>query len=160
MTPCEHEQLVVDAAKHGRLTPEVEAHLAACADCREVHEMVGVMRAFAADTERLADRRRLQGAGQLWWKGQLARRWEAEKRAVAPLDMMQRLEVGAAIIAALILLVSLLGSLGPETSAATSDGFWRTWAGLAASSTLTWVVLVVIGAAAASAVVFRRLIED
>lgn len=159
MTPCDHERLVVDAARRGRSTPEVEAHLASCLDCRDVHETVRALTALASDTNRLADRRRLPEAGQLWWKGQLARRWEAEARVVAPLDMMQRLEVGAGVVAALILLAGFFRTLAPATSGAGGE-FWAAWASLAARSSLTWVALGIVAAIAASAVVFRRLIEE
>jgi hypothetical protein len=155
MTPCNHELAIVEAARQGRSTPEVEAHLASCADCRDVHEIVRTMTALADDTDRLADRRRLPEAAQLWWKGQLARRWEAEARAVAPLDMMQRFEVGAALVAALILLAGFFRALAPAASG-TEGGFWATWASLAASPSLTWVVLGVVAAIAMSAVVFHH----
>lgn len=159
MTPCEHERLVVEAVARGRATTEVEAHLAVCATCREVDEMARVMTTLAVETERSANRRRLPEAGQLWWKGQLARRWEAEARAVAPLDRMQRFEVWAGAIAALILLTAFVRTLG---AVAPSDpsGFWTTWAGLAAGSSLLWVTAGVVVTVTASAVAFRRLLED
>lgn len=158
MTPCNHERRIVEAARTGRMTPDLQAHLAGCAACREVDEAVRWMTALAADTARLADRRRLPEAAQLWWKGQLARRWEAEARAVAPLDTMQRVEVIAGVVAALVLLASFFKALGPEAAGAARGGFWPTLASLMSSSALTWVVVGVLGAAAASVVMFRRLL--
>lgn len=39
-------------------------------------------------------------AMQLWWKAQLLRRWDAERRAVAPFEVMQPFEIAAGLGAA------------------------------------------------------------
>ena len=39
-----------------------------------------------------------------WWKAQLLRRWDAERRAQLPLDLMQPIEMAAAVGAAAFLL--------------------------------------------------------
>jgi hypothetical protein len=41
---------------------------------------------------------------QLWWKAQLLRRWDAERRAQAPLDLMAPIEIAAGLAVAGILL--------------------------------------------------------
>ena len=41
---------------------------------------------------------------QIWWKAQLLRRWDAERRVTAPLDFMQPVEVAAGIACAAFLL--------------------------------------------------------
>jgi hypothetical protein len=41
---------------------------------------------------------------QLWWKAQLLRRWDAERRAQLPLDLMQPVEIAAGLAAAAFLL--------------------------------------------------------
>jgi hypothetical protein len=109
--PCDQEELVAAAVRRGRVPPELQAHVAVCGSCRDVHEAATMMVELADRTERLAERRRLPEAGQLWWKAQLARRWEAEHQVVAPLDLMQRAEVAVGGIAALVLLVLLIRSL-------------------------------------------------
>jgi hypothetical protein len=43
-------------------------------------------------------------AMQLWWKAQLLRRWDAERRAQLPLDLMQPFEIAAGLAAAAFLL--------------------------------------------------------
>lgn len=43
-------------------------------------------------------------AMQLWWKAQLLRRWDAERRAQLPLDLMQPVEIAAGLAAAAFLL--------------------------------------------------------
>jgi hypothetical protein len=159
MTPCEHEARVVRAMRDGRLTPELEAHVSTCAACREIAEVVGAMTGLAGDTMRLAERRRMPEASQLWWKGQLARRWEAEARAVAPLDRMQRIEVAAGVIAALVLLGSFVSTLGSGADAARQD-LLPALAGLVSTSALAWGGLIVLGAATASLVMVRRLLAD
>jgi hypothetical protein len=160
MRPCDHERQTVEAVRADRLTPEIEAHLAACPVCREVADTARLMTTLAAETARLADRRRMPAAAQLWWKGQLARRWEAEARAVAPLDRMQRVEILAGVVAAIILLVSFFRTLRPDAAGAAGSDFWPALAGLASSSALTWVAAGAFGAAVASIVMFRRLLHD
>ncbi len=40
----------------------------------------------------------------LWWKAQLVKRWDAERRAQAPLDVMERVEIVAGLAGAALLL--------------------------------------------------------
>jgi hypothetical protein len=40
---------------------------------------------------------------QLWWKAQLLQRWDAQRRAQVPLDVVERLEVVAGLVAAAVL---------------------------------------------------------
>lgn len=48
---------------------------------------------------------------QIWWKAQLLRRWDAERRAQAPLDAMERVEILAGMAAAAVLLTWAVPSL-------------------------------------------------
>ena len=48
----------------------------------------------------------------LWWKAQLVRRWDAERRAQAPLDVMERIEIVAGLAAAGVLLVWAVPTVG------------------------------------------------
>jgi hypothetical protein len=43
-------------------------------------------------------------SSQLWWKAQLLRKWEAERRAQWPLDIMQPIEIAGGLVAAALLL--------------------------------------------------------
>ena len=43
-------------------------------------------------------------AMQLWWKAQLLRRWDAERQAQLPLDLMQPIEIAGGLVAAALLL--------------------------------------------------------
>ena len=40
----------------------------------------------------------------LWWKAQLVRRWDAERHAQAPLEIMERVEIIAGVAAAIVLI--------------------------------------------------------
>jgi hypothetical protein len=44
------------------------------------------------------------GPQVLWWKAQLLRRWDDERRVQAPLEVMERLEILAGVAAAVLLL--------------------------------------------------------
>ena len=48
---------------------------------------------------------------QLWWKAQLLRRWDAERRAELPLDVMDVVQIAGAAVAAGLLLVWSLPSV-------------------------------------------------
>ena len=39
----------------------------------------------------------LPGHRQIWWKAQLLRRWDAERRVTAPIDFIQPLELAAGL---------------------------------------------------------------
>jgi hypothetical protein len=53
---------------------------------------------------------RIPGTAELWCKAKLIERWEAERRAQRPLDIMQRIEIAGGLVAAgLLLYLSFLG---------------------------------------------------
>jgi hypothetical protein len=108
---CAHEAATEAAARAGTPDPAadaaVRAHLASCAACRETFEIVSVMTRFGADTEHLAASRDMPDASRIWWRARLLQRWEAETRATAPLDIMQRVEVIGGLIAAIVLLMTM-----------------------------------------------------
>jgi hypothetical protein len=47
----------------------------------------------------------------IWFKAQLLRRWDAERRAQLPLDVIERVEIVAGLATAVLLLVWALPSL-------------------------------------------------
>jgi hypothetical protein len=67
-------------------------------------------RAIAAFMSRVANLRipdpgsRIPDSDQLWWKAQLLKKWDAERRAQWPLDVMQRIEIAGGLVAAGLLL--------------------------------------------------------
>ena len=60
--------------------------------------------AFMAGVASLPTPRPAADARTLWWKAQLLRRWDAERRAHTPLDVMQPFEIAAGLGAAALLL--------------------------------------------------------
>jgi hypothetical protein len=73
-------------------------------------------RAVAAFMSRVAELRistpesRIPDSAQLWCTAQLLKKWEAERRAQRPLDIMQRVEiVGGLVAAGVLVYLSLLG---------------------------------------------------
>jgi hypothetical protein len=50
-------------------------------------------------------------AGMLWVKAQMLRRWDAERKAQAPLDVMEPVQIAAGLAAAAVLFVWSLPSL-------------------------------------------------
>jgi len=67
-------------------------------------------RAVAAFMSRVSNLRipnpdsRIRDVSQLWCKAQLIQRWEAERRAQRPLDIMQPIEIAGGLVATGLLL--------------------------------------------------------
>lgn len=51
------------------------------------------------------------GADVIWWKAQLLRRWEAEQRVQAPLELMEPLQITAALAGVIAVVVWALPSV-------------------------------------------------
>ena len=50
-------------------------------------------------------------ASYLWWKAQLIRRWDAERTAQIPLDVIQPIEIATGLVVVALLFYWSLGSL-------------------------------------------------
>lgn len=70
-------------------------------------------RAFMARVARLPHAAVLRDAGALWWKSQLLRRWDAQRRAQRPLDVMERVEILTGLTAAATLLAWVMPDVVP-----------------------------------------------
>jgi hypothetical protein len=93
---CREQVGVIEAVQAGRDADErMRAHLASCASCREAADAVAWMRRLGGTAD---ERRPLPPAATIWWKAQLARRWEAERRASRPIERMQRAEVALGLV--------------------------------------------------------------
>jgi hypothetical protein len=73
-------------------------------------------RLVATFMRELADARPVIGPqlvepGVLWWKAQLLRRWDAERRATAPIEVMEPVQIVAGLATAALLLLWALPSL-------------------------------------------------
>jgi hypothetical protein len=49
---------------------------------------------------------------QLWWKAQLLQRWDASRRVQAPLDVAERVEIVAGLVAAGVLVTWAAPTVG------------------------------------------------
>jgi hypothetical protein len=50
------------------------------------------------------DARSLPDARHIWWKAELLKRWDAQQRAIEPIEWAELLQVGMSVAGALILL--------------------------------------------------------
>lgn len=132
---CTHDDAVRNAARHAagdelrgragkapaeRIDPAILMHMADCASCRETYEVTAFMSRVSADTDAIAVDRDLPDPARIWWRARLLQRWDAETRATVPLDYMQRVEVIAGLVAAVVLLFVMwpeLRGVGQATSA-------------------------------------------
>ena len=65
-----------------------------------------VLAAFMARLAAMpAHGRQFLDADVLWWKAQLLRRWDAERHAQAPLDVMVPIQLAASLVVAGVLLI-------------------------------------------------------
>jgi len=125
---CGKQSSLLEAAAAGHETdPAVVDHLAACPACREAVEAVCWMRRMAETT---TESHALPNADVIWWKAQLLRRWEAERRAAAPIERMHKAELFAG-------LASLVGFVVWQWSGLTKTLSSLNLSGLAAWSAQT-----------------------
>jgi len=101
--PCAHEEAVRRMAREGRADAALQAHVAVCADCRDTLEIAEAMH-VVANAPVGPSERPVPSASYLWWKAELLRRWDAEQRAMEPVDMGERLGAGIAIVGAVAVL--------------------------------------------------------
>jgi hypothetical protein len=80
----------------------------------EEEAVAAFMRRAAAVPE--ADRVQRADPAVLWWKAQLVRRWNSERRAQAPLDVIEPIQIAAGLVAAGLLLVWTIPSLARALS--------------------------------------------
>jgi hypothetical protein len=84
---CPHENSVITAILAGRWPDQCDeslhAHAAQCETCRELVEVVSLLR---ADRRQLHDEMRVPSAGQIWWRAAIRARLEASERVGRPLS--------------------------------------------------------------------------
>jgi hypothetical protein len=137
--PCPWEAQVIEAAQTqapsqaralngpretAALDATLASHLAGCSACRELFDVARSVSRLAETTLEEARGRSLPAAGQIWWKAQLMQRWEAEARATAPVDLMQRAEVIGGLLAGVALLVTLWPDVHRLEAAGGAQAFW------------------------------------
>jgi hypothetical protein len=116
--------------------PEIREHADRCAVCRDTLAAAVWMQRFAAKP---CDAPALPNAMQLWWKAQVLRRLDAERRSTALIDVTER----TAIIGAMLLLLWLWRNLQPfEPSTAAPAGVIAVMVASGLLLTITAVVAV------------------
>jgi len=93
---CDTQSSLLEAAAAGHETdPAIVDHLAGCPSCREAVEAICWMRRMADTT---AEAHALPNPDVIWWKAQLLRRWDADRRAAAPIERMHKAELFAGLV--------------------------------------------------------------
>ena len=154
-TSCDHEARML-AQNHGEDEALfVREHLTTCASCRESVEVAAFLRKIAV----MPSPHRLPEASRLWFRAQLVRRWDAERRAAAPIETMQRAERVLLLVGLAVLVwmwtqaegwFSLDGPLSPVSMASS----------VLPRSALVAIVAAVIAAAIGSAALLRDAAKD
>jgi hypothetical protein len=97
MTPefCAFEDAVAAALANGHWTDELREHAAACPQCCDM-QLVSQCLARAVTTNEPLP---LPTSSFLWWRAQLAERQQRANRALAAIEIVQRLAITATLIA-------------------------------------------------------------
>ena len=109
---CPREREALNAVLTGGAAPEIERHVAACADCREIVAVSTWLRGLAMETVPEG----LPRAERVWWRAQVERRLEDRRaladRAARPIRWVER--GAAAAIAAAV--AGILWTYGVDTA--------------------------------------------
>lgn len=155
---CSEQPDVLAAAAAGpTLPPQLASHLASCPSCREQREAVIFLCGLADTTDA---RHPLPDPAVVWWKGQLARRWQAERAAAAPLERMRWVELAAGVASLVAFLVWQWQSLA-DLAARAIPASMTAAAAASRTATPTSLILVLCGTASVAAMILaafhRRL---
>jgi hypothetical protein len=136
---CPREQEVVDAMlPEGRLpeASELQQHVAGCASCRELHEVMAMLRPDHA----LAEEASLPSAGQIWWRAAVRARMEAARAAARPVAWAQ----GATAASLLGILCAATVLAWPLVQRVFAAAFGRVTAGLETNALQSFHMMTVI----------------
>lgn len=100
---CARENELLDALGRGYLGAELETHVAACEECRELRSVAGALLDDRADAIRHAT---VPAAGTMWWRMQVRRRHDAIAAARRSLLIGQ----AATLLIAIALVVRWFGA--------------------------------------------------
>src|SRR5262245_60833298 len=87
----------------------------------------------------------------LWWKAELLRRWDAQQRVTAPIEIGEQVQMGLGLVAAAGLLVWLWRSLSGLVTTSTTS--------LSGASVTLGLVFTAVLLAATAAVMVRNVIQ-
>jgi len=144
---CEREPELRRMVRLGGDDPALREHAAQCAVCGETLAVAAWMQKLAA----LPLERGLSDPAFLWWKGELLRRWDAQRRMAAPVERAEPIQVAIGLAGTLALLVWLWRQLPPLAN--TTSGSWADT--LALTTTVSLGLLVVIGVISVRDLIFK-----
>jgi hypothetical protein len=105
---CEHESEVRELVRSRGDAPALRAHVATCAVCREALAVATWMQQLAASP---VEGPPLPDPMHTWLRAELLRRWDAQRKAVTPIDVGERIQLGIGLAGATALLVWLWSRL-------------------------------------------------
>lgn len=146
---CEQEAAVRRMARRSLDEPALRAHAAGCNECQETLLVAGWMNELAALP---VAKPPLAAATYLWWKAQVLRQWDAQRKVMEPVEIGEQIGVGVGLAGAGALLIWLWRHVG-ALEAPPPMGHVGAWMSL--PGVLTPVLLVcmlLLGATAALAV--------
>ena len=105
---CNHEADVLAMARSNSDAPALRAHAQTCAVCRETLAVATWMQELA----RLpVEAPPLRGPLDMWVRAEMLRRWDTQRRAMTPIEVGERIQVGVGLGCATALLAWLWSRL-------------------------------------------------
>ena len=105
---CEHEADVLVMARSNTNVPALGVHAETCAVCRETLAVATWMQELA----RLpVEAPPLPGPMDMWLRGEMLRRWDLQRKAMTPIEVGERIQVGVGLGCATALLAWLWSRL-------------------------------------------------
>lgn len=101
---CEREADIVEMARSNTDAPALRAHAQMCGVCRETLAAAAWMQELAALPMEAPP---LPDPAYTWLRGELLRRWDAQRKVMAPIDVGERIQVGVGLGCATALLAWL-----------------------------------------------------
>lgn len=99
----------IRGARSGVLDASLRDHVAACATCREVHEVASSLRSLAAaDAASLS----VPAPGRTFWRAELAKRRAAERRALSAVRVAELVGPAVSVAALGVLAVAYRAQIG------------------------------------------------
>ena len=105
---CEHEAGVLAMARSNTNVPALGAHAETCTVCRETLAVATWMQKLAALP---VEAPLLPGPMDMWVRGEMLRRWDVQRKAMTPIEVGERIQVGVGLGCATALLAWLWSRL-------------------------------------------------
>jgi hypothetical protein len=102
---CAREAEVWQSVRAGIDDPALRAHAVTCAGCHETLAVAAWMRELGSATT--MDGSPVQNPEHIWWRAQVLRRWDAQRKALTPIAVGEQVQVGIGLAGAVVLLALL-----------------------------------------------------